>query len=159
MQMNYPKKMVLSFLVVMVLFSCSNDDGTAPIDENAQAVGTYQLTELNVSPQQDVNEDGTPSANMLDEMNCMTGTLTLRADTSWSISYTNLDVTEITGGLLFLECGDTTTGIGTWQLRNGTVTMVGGSETMTFTFSDTKLTRTVGENLPDGVQSWVYERQ
>ncbi len=157
--MNYLKKIVLSVATGMLLLSCSNDDGAGSVDENAAAVGTYQLTELNVSPQQDVNEDDTASTNMLDEMTCLSGTLTLRADDSWSISYVNLNVTEITGGQLFLECGGTTTGIGTWQLRNGTVTMVGGSETMTFAFNDTKLTQTVGENLPDGVQSWVYERQ
>jgi len=146
------------FILCLLIAACSSDDAPA-VDENAAAVGTYQLTELNVSPQQDVNEDDTASTNMFDEMTCLTGSLTLRADTSWSISYTNLDVTEITGGLLFLECGETTNGVGTWQLRNGTVTMVGGSETMTFLFSDTKLTQTVGENLPEGVQSWVYEKQ
>ncbi|MGI9552139.1 MAG: hypothetical protein ACR2MT_13130 [Aurantibacter sp.] len=156
------KKLIKNIFCPMLLFiviGCSSDNSPSGPSETDMAVGTYQLVELNVSPQQDVNEDGTASTNMLSEMSCLTGTLTLNADTSWNLSFTNLDVTEITGGMLFLACGDTTTGIGTWQLRNGTVTMVGGSETMTFSYNGTTLTNTSGENLPDGVQSWVYEKQ
>jgi len=149
---------IFGFAVTLILIGCSSDDPPA-VDQNAEAVGTYQLIELNVSPAQDVNDDGTASTDMLDEMNCLSGTITLNADTSWSLSFVNLKVTEITGGLLFLECGETTTGVGTWQLRNGTVTMVGGSETLTFAFSDSKLTRSIGETLPDGLQSRVYQKQ
>lgn len=47
-------------MVAMVLLSCSNDDGPAPMDENAPAVGTYRLIELKVSPQQDVARESTP---------------------------------------------------------------------------------------------------
>jgi len=91
--MKHLLNLVYLFTALLILSSCSSDD-PAPQNDNAPAVGIYQLIEVNVSQQQD----------MIDEMSCLSGTLSLNADASWSLSLVNIEVTEITGGLLFLDC-------------------------------------------------------
>ena len=65
------KKGVLLIFALLVL-SCSDDDGGSGPDPNFDlVVGTWNLSELTISPEQDINEDGTFTNNILDELDCI----------------------------------------------------------------------------------------
>ncbi len=157
-QMRIFSKIPTVLLIVSALFiSCSSDDGPSGPDPRDEAVGTYTLTALNVNPAQDVNEDGTASTNLLDEMICITGTLTLNADTSWNLNVIRINVTTITGGQFFIACGDADVSTGNWTISNGQVSLNGGFEPTIYTLSNNMLTRQIGEDLP-GFQSAVFTK-
>lgn len=151
-------KNISFFLASMLLFiSCSSDDNSTQPDESAQAVGTYSLTALNVNPAQDINEDGTASTNLVDEMTCLNGTLILNADRSWSLRIIRINVTTITGELFFIDCGDADASSGTWTFSNNQLSLNGSFEPTIYLLNGDTLTRQIGEDLP-GFQNAVFTR-
>ncbi len=146
-------------LIVLTLFlaSCSSDDGPSQIDESAKVIGTYTLSAVNVSPAQDINDDGTTSTNLLDETTCITGTLTINADTSWNLNVIRINVTSITGGLFFIDCGDADTSKGTWTFSNNQLNLNGSFEPTIYSLSGDTLTRQIGDDLP-GFQSVAFTK-
>lgn len=156
--MYYFKNLFLLSAFCLIAFSCSSDDVSDGSNASDAALGTYTLTALNVSPAQDVNEDGTPSTNLLDEMACLTGTLTINADTSWNLNVIRINVTTITGGDFFIACGDAETNKGIWTFANGQLSLNGGSESTIYSLTNDTLTRQIGEDLP-GFQSAVFTKQ
>src|SRR6056300_1400405 len=93
------KRIMLLFFSLMVL-SCSDDDGGAAPSPNFDlVVGTWNLSELTIAPAQDINEDGTTTTNILDELPCVSARITLSSDNTWSYSGNDVIITTITGGL------------------------------------------------------------
>ena len=105
--------MFINFLV-----ACSSDDSNGEGNETSLVLGTYALTEVNVSIAQDPNEDGTFSVNMVDELPCLNGILTISADGSWNMALTNLNITTVTGDFYPVFCGDSQDYIGNWSFQN-----------------------------------------
>lgn len=157
--MHLLKNTIFLLFFTFLCTSCSKDDDPITSDVNAEVLGTYSLTALNVSPAQDINEDGTTSTNLLDEMNCITGTLILNADTSWNLNIVPVNVTSITGDLFFIACGvDANTSKGTWTLSNGQLSLNGGSEPNVYLLSSDTLTKQISKDLSD-FQSTVFTKQ
>lgn len=156
------KELFISFLVILLLIftiiSCSKDNGPAPESEISKASGTYELVELNVNPPQDINEDGTASTNLLEELSCISGTLSLRSNGTYGFNLTGIEVTSITNGQFFIDCGQARNSDSNWNIQNGLVTLFADVTTTPYMLVDDRLTRTVGEDLP-GIQSVVYVKQ
>ena len=144
---------------IFLLGGCSDDDGeVVSNDDLTMASGIYNLVELNINPAQDINEDGNTTSNVLSELQCATGTLNLKADTTWSWSFLEVNVTSITGGLFRFTCApETTTLAGSWMVQNGQITLFDGANSFTFTLNGDRITNTINDDLP-GFISMVYER-
>ena len=155
------KKFLILFLSLAVL-SCSDDDGGTEPNPNFDLVqGTWNLTELTISPAQDIDEDGTTTTNILDELPCISARITLGADNTWSYSGNDVIITTITGGLFKFFCSDQTRSDGgNWDVQGNIVRLVDATGNLTqFTFdsSDYTLSKTIGESLP-GLQAEVYSK-
>jgi len=151
-------KVPVVLLFTLLIVSCSNDDGTAEESEISKASGTYSLIELNVNPPQDINEDGTASTNLMDELNCVSGTLSLRSNGTYGSNFTGIEVTSITNGQFFIDCATAVNSDSNWNIQNGLVTLFADVNTSPFMLVDDRLSRSNGEDLP-GIQSIVYVKQ
>lgn len=152
------KATLVFFLLTFAIISCSNDDGPTKESEISKASGTYELIELNVSPPQDIDGDGTVSTNLLDELSCISGTLSLRSNGTYGFNLTGIEVTSITNGQFFIDCGTSRNSDSNWNIQEGMVTLFADVTTTPYMLVDDRLTRTVGESLP-GIQSVVYLKQ
>ena len=155
------KKFLLLFLSLTVL-SCSDDDGgTEPNPNFDQVVGTWNLSELTISPQQDINGDGSFTTNIVEELPCVSAQIILRDDNTWSYSGVDVIITTITGGLFKFFCADETrTAGGNWDIEGNIVRLAdetGNITQFTFDSSDNTLTNVIGEVLP-GLQAEVYAK-
>ena len=153
----------IRFLIPLIVFAfifqaCSSDDSPPPTDSNDAVVGVWELAELNINPPQDINLDGSTTSNILTELPCATGTLTINSDGTWRSAVVNLDITAITGGLFDIRCTSTsTTSSGVWQLQNSQLSLFSDNTLFLFNLSDNRLTSTSNEDLP-GFRSEVYEK-
>jgi len=146
------------FIILTVLFSCSSDDGGTPvIPDSFLAIGAWNLTAVNVSVAQDVNEDGASSTNLIDELPCLSGLLTINSNNTWSATIVDIDVTPITGDLYIINCGSSLSFSGNWSNTGNTLSL-NSSDFQDFTLSGDTLTENKGENLP-GFLSFVYTKQ
>ena len=146
------------FIILMVLFSCSSDDGGTPVvPESFLAIGAWDLTAVNINLSQDVNEDGTPSTNLIDELPCLSGLLTINSNNTWTARITDVSVTPVTGELYIIDCGNTLSFSGNWSNTGNTLSL-NSSDFQDFTLSGDTLTENRGENLP-GFLNFVYTKQ
>lgn len=157
-----PMKKFLILFLSLAMLSCSDDDGgPAPNPNFDLVVGTWNLSELTIFPAQDINEDGTTTTNILDELPCISARINLGADNTWSYSGNDVVITTITGGLFKFFCSDQTrTAGGNWDIQGNLVRLADGSGNVTqFTFdsADNTLTNVIGENLP-GLQAEIYSK-
>lgn len=155
--MTQVKTTLLLLACTVICISCSSDDGPTPPDENEEVIGTYTLSAVNVNPAHDANDDGTASTNLLDEVACITGTLSINADTSWNLNVVRINVTTITGGLFFIDCADADTSTGTWTFSNNQLSLNGSFEPTLYLLNGDTLTRQIGEDLP-GFQSVAFTK-
>lgn len=146
------------FIILMVLFSCSSDDGGTPVvPESFLAIGAWDLTAVNINLAQDVNEDGTSSTNLVDELPCLSGLLTINSNNTWTARITDVSVTPVTGELYIIDCGNTLSFSGNWSNTGNTLSL-NSSDFQDFTLSGDTLTENRGENLP-GFLNFVYTKQ
>lgn len=160
---NIPMKKFLILFLSLGVLSCSDDDGGAGPNPNFDlVVGTWNLSELTISPAQDIDDDGTTTTNILEELPCISARITLSADNTWSYSGNDVIITTITGGLFKFFCSDQTrTAGGNWDIQGSLVRLADGTGTVTqFTFDSAgnTLTNIIGETLP-GLQAEVYTKQ
>ena len=158
-----PKLMFRSLfilLAVSVLFiSCNSDDDSGDTNEPAPVIGVWDLVELNVSPAQDVDLDGTANSNLLDELNCVSGILTINDVGTWSLTLDGVTVTSITGGLFSITCNPSQSfNSGTWAFQNNRLTLFQGDSPIVLTLDNDQLTNLVGDTLPEFF-SEVYQKR
>ncbi|MGB5189462.1 hypothetical protein [Robiginitalea sp.] len=157
-------KKFLILLFSLAIVSCSDDDGGSTTNPNRDlVVGTWNLSELTISPAQDINQDGTPTTNVLSEIDCtISGRLTINDNNTWAFTGNDLVITTITGGLFIFQCSDNTRNEGgNWDIDGNLLRLADGTGAITlFTFSSSQgtLTNIIGENLP-GLQAEVYSKQ
>ncbi len=151
-------RIAFGLIMIVILALCCKKDDEPTESEVSKAAGTYQLTELNVSPPQDINEDGIASTNLLNELPCISGRLSLEADGSYTFDLTGIQVTTITGGQFFIDCAPPRNSSSNWSITGSQITLFADVTTTPYVFVDNTLTRTVGENLP-GIQGVVYVKQ
>ncbi len=152
------KNLVILLLLNFTLISCSNDNAPATASEISKASGVYELIELNVNPPQDINGDGTASSNLLDELSCSSGTLSLQSNGTYAFNLVGIEVTPITNGEFFIDCAAERNSNSSWNIQSGLVTLFADVTTTPYMLVDDRLTRTVGEDLPS-IQSVVYLKQ
>ena len=63
-------KYILGLSLSIALVSCSSDDGATDSTATPLVVGTWSLTEVNVSSPQDPNDVGTAATKMGEERPC-----------------------------------------------------------------------------------------
>lgn len=146
--MRLLKSFIVLFVSSFLLLACSSDDGGDDTNQNDLVIGSYTLTAITINPPQDINEDGTASSNLLDELTCITGTLTVNADQSWSLDMVRLNVTSITGELFFIDCGDSVSSGGIWSFSNNQLSLTSSFESIIYGLNGNTLTRQIGEDLP-----------
>jgi len=159
----YQSKYIVRFCLLLSLLinSCASDKGnpeTGPSEEQVQALsGNWELVQYLVAPPQDVNGDGTSSENLLDELACLRGTLTLSSDFSWNLQQEQLSISEITGGAFGFGCSGTGSSSGSWTFINNELLLSAGPQWQ-FRLNGQLLTRADNESLP-GLQQLVYRKQ
>tara|TARA_R110000787_G_scaffold27449_1_gene75988 strand:+ start:36 stop:443 length:408 start_codon:yes stop_codon:yes gene_type:complete len=124
-----------------------SDESSKAVQESPLVIGTYNLTEVNVSVAQDLNEDGVSSINMLDELSCLTGSFTVNADGTWNMDLIELNITSITGNLYDIRCGRSINYAGKWTILNNVLNL-NNSEFSTMIFNSSTLTESINEDLP-----------
>ena len=146
------------FTFLFLLFvSCSSDDSETATDDNALVIGTYSLTEINVNVAQDVDEDGTASNNMLDELDCLNGTLTINADGTWDLDLVELNITSVTGDFYAIRCGRTNNFTGKWTFQSSVLDL-NSTNFNAMVLNSSVLTEGVNEDLP-GVLNRKFAKQ
>lgn len=145
-----------SMILCFLSWGCS-DEGPQT-EELSRASGIYMLTELNVAPPQDIDGDGVASVNLLDELNCISGTLYLRADGTYALSLVGIEIVSVPNDRFFFACAPIRNSDSTWNIQNGSITLFADVTTTPYLLNDNELARIVGENLP-GIQSVVYVKQ
>lgn len=159
--MHTTKMLGVFMLICSLMISCSTDqedDNTIDQEQLDALTGTYNLIAYQVSPAQDLNGDGTTSENLLDEINCITGTLTLNNDFGWSMSFANPLITEITNDTFAVSCSPASNSSGSWSFLNDEVVLLVLGEPVSYQLDGDTLTQTNGENLP-GFRSVVFQKQ
>lgn len=157
-------KKYLILLISLTLFSCSDDDGGSTTNPNRDlVVGTWNLTELAISPAQDIDGDGNTTTNILSEIECnLSGRIVINQNNTWSFTGNDVIITTITGGLFIFQCSDDNrTEGGNWDIEGNILRLADGTGAITFfTFSSSEetLTNIIGDNLP-GLQAEVYAKQ
>lgn len=123
-----------------------NPDGTIDEPEDAELTGTWLLTEWNVDDPEDINNDGTASNNILDEIDCYNNeTIVFNADntgTSMSTSYASFS--------FIIEAGTT-------DSYEYTVECEEEIENSNFTWSQTGNVITTTDNDTGEVFDWTLE--
>ncbi len=143
----------------VLIISCGSDDDPGDTNEPAPVIGVWDLVELNISPAQDINEDGTANGNILDELNCVSGTLTINDVGTWSLNLNGVTVTTITGNLFDIRCSEAPSfNSGTWAFQNNQLTLFQGAEPIVLTLDGDRLTNLVGQTLPEFF-SEVYQKR
>jgi hypothetical protein len=150
-------KYVIAVGLSIFLGACSSDDSDGDINETPLVVGTYTLTEVNVSIAQDPNEDGTFSINMVDELSCLNGTLAVSADGSWNMTLTDLNITTVTGDFYPVFCGESQDYAGTWSFQNNILNL-NSTAFSSFSFTNSMLVENINEDLP-GILNRKFEKQ
>lgn len=157
--MNYVKKIPLVGCMLLFLSSCSIDDGEAGIaPPNFDVLGLWDLVEVNVNPAQDINMDGTASINLMDEMECIFGTLLIDGDLVWTYEQTDIAVSPITNDQYVITCLESVNATGNWFSDEKEATFDGNSVLTALQIDGELLVNEVGQDLP-GIQSYVYERR
>ena len=150
---------LLLILFSALLFSCGSDDDPGNNNEPAPVIGTWDLVELNITPAQDVDEDGTANGNLLDELNCIAGILVINDVGTWTLNLDGVTVTSITGGLYNITCNTATSfNSGTWAFQNNQLTLFQGGDPIVLTLNGDRLTNLVGATLPEFF-SEVYQKR
>jgi hypothetical protein len=149
-------------LLCLLALSCSkNDDGPATNPNLALVNGTWNLSALLISPAQDIDEDGTPTNNILDELNCISATLVINENNTWNFNGNDVIITTITGGLFKFFCdAPPRSASGVWDLQNNILRLSDGVSIteLAINAENLTLTNTIGESLP-GLQAEVYTKQ
>lgn len=159
MQRTFKYALLLS-LVALFQFACSSDDGgdQEEVNQGAALAGNWALAEVTVSEPIDVNDDQNTSTNLLTEVPCLTGTLTLTPDFTYQFSEVLPQlISPITNDLYNVSCSDVFTQSGSWSFSGTTLTL-SGTTTIRFQLDGEHLVVTIGEALP-GIDSIVYRRQ
>ena len=150
----------VAFLTILVIFGCSSDKDESESDISEQQlnaiVGTWTLVSYEVNPPQDVNGDSTPSENLLEELDCLTGSLTFTSEFQWSRALVEINAAPITGGAFGISCGPTSNNSGDWLFLENRILLDEGAEG-SYELDGNTMVRVPGEDLP-GVRQLVYQK-
>jgi len=143
--------------LLLVIISCSDDDGDT--ESPSEFVGTWDLTEVNVSSSLDLDGDGTSSTNILDETDCITGTFIFNEDSTYQYQQSSFRITLITNGSHYVSCYGDNLATGVWTSNGSEVAFQANSLlTGTLQLDGNRIIKRENQELP-GVITYVYERR
>lgn len=149
---------IFALIVVLHLISCSSDDNGGGGQEGIEFAGTWILTEVNLSAPIDANNDGTTSANLLEEVDCVRDTLVLQETFDWNSTEVVASlIIQITNDLYDVTCSDERNQNGNWGVSGSNLFLV-GSVNRTFLINGDQLIENLAQDLP-GIRTLVYTRQ
>lgn len=152
------KRTICYALSLLLLMACSSDDGGDTGPQGIEFAGTWMLTQINLSSAIDANNDGTTSANLLEEVACLRETITLETNFEWGSDGINAQlITQITGNLYNVSCSELENEDGDWGVSGNNLFLI-GSVNRTFLISGDQLIENLGQDLP-GIRTMVYVRQ
>lgn len=113
--------------------------------------GTYKMTAFNTSVPTDLNGDGTPSTNQMNETTCFNNTaLVLSANHTFTSTGSSLEI--VTDGTnTSLECTEDPSYGGTWALSGNILTLTYTDEGETYTDQYTVTGNTLKISLGEGL--------
>ncbi|MEW2922101.1 hypothetical protein AB1A65_11570 [Muricauda sp. ANG21] len=153
------KVILPSLFVTFLTLSCGSDDGGGEVAADLQVIGIWDLSEVNISSAQDVDMDGTSSTNLMNELDCISGTILIDGDNVWTFEQTGISITAITGGQFFAQCSvNDVTGTGAWTANGNQITFQGSTILGTLTLNGDQLTNLIDDDLP-GIRSYVYVKR
>ena len=151
---------ILLIFILVLMMSCSEDgdDGQSGFS-NAELVGTWVLVEVNLSSEVDVDGDGQSSTNLMEEEDCVSGSLVFNADTTYQFEQSSFTINSITNNRYYVDCTGTNLATGAWASDGSNVAFQGSSIlNSNFELMGDQLIWNKDEELP-GVSSYIYEKQ
>ena len=158
--MKNTKILTLLILSLTLMFSCSDDGDDGPSGlSNEELVGTWALIEVNLSDEVDIDADGQASSNLMDEADCVSGSIIFNADATYQFEQASFTINSITNDQYYLDCNGTNLATGAWA-SDGSKVAFQGSNILSdnFQLMGNQLIWNQDEELP-GVSSYVYEKQ
>lgn len=150
----------LALLGMLIISGCSSDkdENESEISEQQlnAIVGTWTLVSYEVNPPQDVNGDSTASENLLEELDCLSGSLTFTSEFKWSRSLVGINAVPITGGAYGISCGATDNMSGDWLFLENRILLDEGAEG-SFQLNGNTMVEVPGEDLP-GIRQLVFQK-
>ncbi|QBA64721.1 hypothetical protein [Muriicola soli] len=154
-------KLFFAVFFLVIITSCSKDSSPSEPKISQDLLdaitGLYNLSEYIVSPPQDLNNDDVLSQDLMEELDCLSASIILREDLSYSKFAMQLNISLITNDLYAISCNFNQSTTGTWDLVNGQIVLSEESEN-SYALDGSVLTLTLGEMLPD-FQSQVFVKQ
>jgi len=154
------KLSILLMFTLVLMMSCSEDgdDGQSGFP-NAELVGTWVLVEVNLSSEVDVDGDGQTSTNLMEEEDCVSGSIVFNADTTYQFEQSSFTINSITNKRYYVDCTGTNLATGAWASDGSNVAFQGSSIlNSNFELMGNQLIWNKDEELP-GVSSYIYEKQ
>lgn len=150
------QRFYMLLLASALIISCSSDDGES---DGSSIVGTWDAIEFNMGEAVDLNDDGTASDNLLDELDCFASTVTFTADGGYSTATTGIYF-EASESSFFITCDGVETTSGTYTLDGNTLVTIDedGEVESTVTVTKDRLVVT-GEDEDFGQVTLVFERR
>ncbi|WP_177734680.1 MULTISPECIES: lipocalin family protein [Flavobacterium] len=112
--------------------------------------GTYLMTAFNTSVPTDLNGDGTPSTNQMNETNCFNNSLlVLNANNTFTASSNGIDIVS-DGVTETMECFTDPNLTGTWTLTGTTLSLTYTDEGETYTDNYTVSGSTITASVEEG---------
>ena len=154
------KMLSLLIPILLLMVSCSDDGDDGPSGfSNEELVGTWVLVEVNLSDKVDVDGDGKSSSNLMDEADCVSGSIVFNADTTYQFEQSGFTINSITNNQYHVDCYGTDLATGAWASDGSNVAFQGSSIlSSNFQVMGNRLIWNEAEELP-GVASYVYEKQ
>ena len=140
------KKIIFSAAAAAMLLSCNSDDNND--STNVSVEGTWELTKFELTEEVDLDNDGTASANLMDQTECFNNsTLVFDADNTADFNIESLDVEiqPVEGGTegeyeYVVTCEGVETNTYTYTTSNNVVTVDTGTLPIALTRDGNKLT-------------------
>ena len=112
--------LLISTLLFMVSCSEDGDDGPSGFSD-ADLVGEWVLIEVNLSSEIDVDGDGQTSSNLMDEIDCISGSFVFHEDVTYNYEQTSFRVIELPENEFGAECYGTNLATGAWVRRGSEI--------------------------------------
>lgn len=154
------KKVALLISTLLFMVSCSEDGDDGPSGfSSEELLGTWVLVEVKLSDDVDIDGDGQVSTNLMDEEDCVSGSIIFKADTTYQFEQASFTINSITNNQYYVDCYGTDLATGAWASDGSYVAFQGSSIlNSNFQLMGGQLIWNKNEELP-GVTSYIYEKQ
>lgn len=125
------KKLLLLAFTLVFVWSCSTDSDDGDTNLEATLVGTWDMISLTTTTGFDLNDDGTTSADVFNELPCFTSVIVFSADGGYNATSTEIEIVGTSLSDLRADCGPTTIDTGSYVFSGTTLTLDSDTEEAT----------------------------